>query len=203
MVEFVDPVIHNGDVYVKRNFDVGGNSHMSGNLTVDGTVHLNGNLDIAGNVSVDGTVLAKKFLPGQVVNVAMLSNADIGQVEIETGGSGTLNTIFTFSYIPKYNYSYLAVEYQTMYILSDSYGTDYINVSLYVNDEEIGKTNQKWFGQLGGGNRSGVLFPIIGRYTNSDKTAKVITLKLFNNTNDSFTVKSDVSTWLKITEIAR
>jgi hypothetical protein len=56
----------------------------------------------------------------------------------------------------------------------------------------------------GGGTRSGVLFPLVGRYTNTNTSSKILTVDLYNATDaDTITVNSDNSTWLKITEIAR
>jgi hypothetical protein len=55
------------------------------------------------------------------------------------------------------------------------------------------------------GNRTGVLFPLTGRYTNSNTTAKSIVVACRRDSaDDSITiVNSSSSMWLRITEIAR
>jgi len=48
------------------------------------------------------------------------------------------------------------------------------------------------------------IFPIVGRYTNTDTTAKTIRVDVYNNTDsDTVNIQSNSSTWLKITEIGR
>ena len=199
LAEFATPVMRNYDLYVYRNLVVSGNGGIKGDFTVDGDVK------VGGNVNVDGYVLAKTFLPGQVINVSMFSNTQLSQTHKTVAATTTVN-IFTTSYTPKYSTSYLIIEYQTNYSLiggnSDS-AFAYLNVNDGVGNR-ISQTNQVWLNAQGGGTRSGVLFPLIGRYTNDDTESKTITVDLYNATDaDSITVNSDISTWLKITEIGR
>jgi len=193
LVEFLKPVIHQGDLFVRRNFGVYGNANIVGNVTV------------GGNVNVDGTILAKTFLPGQIINVAMLNNTDLYQNPV-TINQGATSNIFTISYTPQYPTSYLIIEFQSVYSLGGG-GADEAYAYLNVNDDSghrISQTYQKWTASQGGGDRSGVLFPLIGRYTNTNTSSKVISVDLYNHTDaDPITVNSDISTWLKITEIGR
>jgi hypothetical protein len=74
---------------------------------------------------------------------------------------------------------------------------------MYVSGGEISSTYQHWIDAAGGGSRSGAIFPIVGRYTNSSTSPKPISVNVINSTDDIVTVQSNNSTWLKITEIGR
>ena len=56
-----------------------------------------------------------------------------------------------------------------------------------------------------GGTRSGVLFPLFGRYTNSSTSSKTISIKAKRgNTDDNLIiVANSVSGFLRVTEVAR
>jgi hypothetical protein len=218
LAEFAIPVMRNQDLYVYRNFVVSGNEEIKGNSTIDGNLLVKGNEEVDGNllvkgdeqvngnVNVDGYVLAKTFLPGQVINVSMFSNTDLGQTVNKTVNATVTSNIFTLSFTPKYSNSYLIIEYQTVYYLSGG-GNDNAYAYLKVDDGDdirISQTYQKWVNALGGGDRSGVLFPLIGRYTNTNTASKLISVDLYNGTDaDPIVVNSDISTWLKITEVGR
>jgi len=175
LVDFTRPPIETGDLNVKRD------------LYVSGTIHYG------------------KFLPGQVANTLMLSNTDLGQTGKSITASSTI-TVFNYNYTPVTANSYLSIEYQTIYSLIGS-GSDSVEAYLYVtdlSDNRIGKTYQQWNSFVGGGTRSGTMFPIVGRYTNMDTSVKNIRVDIYNHTDaDTITVNSDISTWLKITEIGR
>ena len=58
-------------------------------------------------------------------------------------------------------------------------------------------------GSDGRHHRFGVLFPLMGRYTNSNTSPKVITISLKRDSADDFVqVYDDTSMWLRITEVA-
>jgi hypothetical protein len=138
----------------------------------------------------------------------MLNADELEQTQYDID-SGDTYTIFSYSYTPKIAASYLLIEYQTVYTLSgsgdDTIEDDIIEAYLYVvNPNRIAATLQKWVNSIGGVMRSGTIFPIVGRYTNTDLTAKEISVDVFNNTDvDTVSVNADSSTWLKITEIGR
>ena len=208
LAEFAVPVMRNNDLYVYRNLVVSGNGGIKGDFTVDGDERVDGDVKVGGNVNVDGYVLAQTFLPGQVINVSMFNNTQLGQTVNKTVNSTVTSNIFTLSFTPKYSNSYLIIEYQTSYSLAGN-GDDSAFAYLNVDDgtyQRISQTYQKWVATTagGGGTRSGVLFPLIGRFTNTNTSAKSITVDLYNATiGDPITVASDISTWLKITEIGR
>jgi hypothetical protein len=135
----------------------------------------------------------------------MFSNTDLGQTYKTIASKATVN-IFTMSYTPKYSNSYLIFEYHSVYYLGGA-GGDEAWAYLNVNDgtgTRISQSYKTWVNTQGGGTRSSVLFPLTGRYTNTNTTAKTISVDLYNNTDaDTINVNSDISTWLKITEVGR
>jgi hypothetical protein len=208
LTEFTQPVYLNGNLNIRNNLSVGGDEQIGGNLSINGNLTVNNltvnnNEQINGNLITNGTILANIFFPGQIINTSMLSNSDLGQNSNVTIAPNATTNIFTITYTPKYSTSYLIIEYQSTYSLDGS-GDDDAYAYLKVNGNRISQTYQRWVNALGGGGRSGVLFPLIGRYTNENTSSKVIAVDLYNHTiGDPITVKSDISTWLKITEIGR
>jgi cytoskeletal protein CcmA (bactofilin family) len=191
-----------GDTMV-QGLDVSQNLVVAGNTILQG-LDVSQNLVVAGNTTCNGTIYAMRYLPGQIVNVSMLSKIELNQNASSIVAKAT-TSIFSYSYVPKIANSYIIIEYQTIYSLIGS-NLDEIYAYLYADntDNRIGITYQKWINGSGGGTRSGTIFPIVGRYTNTDKTAKTIRVDVFNNTDtDTINVNSDNSTWLKITEIGR
>jgi hypothetical protein len=193
-------------VKVFNNLDVSGNTTAQ-KLKLFNNLDVSGNVNVQFNVSAYGTILAQQYLAGQVINVRMLgyTQTDLSQNTLIIN-AGVTSTLFSYSYTPKNANSYLLVEYQSVYSLAGS-GSDTAEAYLYVNDGTdniIGSTNQRWIDASGGGTRSGVIFPIVGRYTNGTVVAKTLRVDVFNNSiGDSLTVNGDNSTWLKITEIGR
>jgi hypothetical protein len=175
-------------------------------LDISGDAYVSGNLQVTGDVLSHGTIQADQFLPGQVVNVIMLSNIDLGQTNITLGSTDVSTNLFSYSYTPKITNSYLLFEYQTIYYLDGSLGDSidaYINVDDALGTQEITHTYQVWLNTTGGGSRSGTMFPITARYTNTTNVAKTIRVTVFNNSDDNLTVEGNYSSWLKITEIGR
>ena len=195
-----------GKLHVAGNADVSGNVNVLGNSNVTGNSAITGNLQVSGNVLSYGTIRALQFLPGQVVNVAMLSYIDLGQGTSTTAGGGASRNLFAISYTPKISNSYLLIEYQSIYYLGGS-NNDSLDAYLFVDYEEtayqISHTYQRWINGVGGGTRSGTMLPIVGRYTNTTVDAKTIRVRFVNSTDDDVIVNGDNSTWLKITEIGR
>jgi len=198
LTQFTTPPIQTGDLNVLRDLSVGRNTNLN-------NLHIGGDLDVSGSILCDGTIYARQYLPGQTVNTVMLSNVDLDQGALTIAATIT-NTLFTYAYSPVIANSYLIIEYQSIYSLGGS-ATDsiyaYLNVYDSVNNR-ISLTYQQWNNGAGGGTRSGTIFPIVGRYTNDNTDTKTIRVDVYNHTDaDTITINSDISTWLKITEIAR
>jgi len=195
-----------GNLYVSKNVDISGNTVLDGDLDVSGNTILDGTLDVSGNITSDHSIVAQKFVTGQVANMRILNKTDIGQAATITINANVTTTLFTYSYTPECANSYIVVDYQTKYFFGGS-NADSLYAYAYVNDgtdNRVGETYQQWIDAQGGGTRSGTIFPIVGRYSNANKTAKTIRVDVFNNTNDTLTVTGDdIMTFLKITEIGK
>lgn len=196
-----------GNLRVSKNVDVSGNFVLDGSLDVSGNIVLDGDIDVQGNVASDESIVAQKFVTGQIANMKILNKSDIGQAATITIGAGVTTTLFTYSYTPKCANSYIVIDYQTIYSLIGA-AADNIRAYAYVNDgtdNRVGETYQQWNNGQGGGTRSGTIFPIVGRYSNANKTAKTIRVDVYNQTDtDTMTVTgNDIMTFLTITEIGK
>jgi hypothetical protein len=197
---FVNPPTHSGDLYISRDLYVNRDTYLK-DLEVNGDLSVSGDLDMSGNLLVSGTISAMQYSAGQVIKTFMFNNADLNQFDRDVSG-GFTSTIFSFNYTPTSANSYLLLEYQTIYSFGGSNG-DEMSAKMYVSGGEISTTYQHWINGAGGGSRSGSIFPIVGRYTNSSTSGKIIRVDLINSTDDPVTVRGNNSTWLKITEIGR
>ena len=102
--------------------------------------------------------------------------------------------------------SYIIVEFNGRWSLSGSQ-TDTWWSNVYVASTQIGVGHQAWTQATDGtANRGGGLLPVMGRYTNTDTTAKAVYIQFNLDTSDDtmyLTYNSGFGFWLKITEIAR
>jgi hypothetical protein len=136
----------------------------------------------------------------------MLSNTDF-TVPATTVATTTSDTDFiSYSYTPVSSSSYLII-----YVHVGSYeaaktagsGTDSYFSRIKVDGNEI--TYSAQYTRDTYTFRTGTLFPLIGRYTNSNTAAKAITVGVRRDSaDDSITiVNSATALWMRITEIAR
>jgi hypothetical protein len=178
-------------------------------------------IDTSGNMAVSGFLKASSWRAGQVIQYTMLSYTDVTQ--LQQGGLNRMATdqynkdVFYYSYTPLSSSSYIIV---------------HIHLSKY--DATQGTGNDSWFSQMkvtptasysrdsngvnNGGLeicygwqttvnsfRSGTLFPLTGRYTNSDTNAKVISISVRRDSADDYISYdwTSASFWMRITEIGR
>jgi hypothetical protein len=201
LVDFVTPPITTRDLVVHRNLAVLGDTDLSGNLSISGNLNVSRDVAVSGNVSVSGTIQASTFLPGQIISMSVLSSSDIGQAAITSAADDI--SIFSYSYTPKTSNSYIIYEYYSAYTVGGG-NTDSITASLRVNGVEVSSSSQYWQDSQGGGGRSGVLFPVIGRYTNASLSSKTVSVVInMRSSDDVITVHAGNMAWLKITEIGR
>jgi hypothetical protein len=120
-----------------------------------------------------------------------------------TIATSTSDTDFlTYSYTPLSSSSYLVIHYHlAAYTFNAGTGNDSYFSRIKVDGSEITYSNQSTVN----GNRTGVLFPLTGRYTNSNTTAKSIVVACRRDSADDSIniINSSTSMWLRITEIAR
>ena len=156
----------------------------------------------SGNLSVAGTINANAWSPGQVIKDTMLSNTDI-TVNATTIATSTSDTDFiTYSYTPVSSTSYLIIHYHLgNYDATSGTGNDAWISRIKVDGGEITYSVQSTVN----GFRTGVLFPLTGRYTNTSTAAKSIVVACRRTGADDSVIitNSTTSMWLRITEVAR
>jgi hypothetical protein len=159
-------------------------------------------IDTTGNLVMSGFIKANAWRAGQVINDIMLSNTDV-TISATTIATSTSDTDFlTYSYTPLSSTSYLIIHYHLAnYDFSGGSGNDSYISRIKVDGGEITYSVQN----TTNGPRQGVLFPLTGRYTNSNTTAKSIVVACRRaSADDSITItNAATSMWLRITEVAR
>jgi hypothetical protein len=159
-------------------------------------------MDTTGNVVFTGFVKANAWRAGQVINDIMLSNTEvtISTTTIATSASDT--DFLRYDYTPLSSTSYLVIHYHlASYDFTGGTGNDSYLSRIKVDGTEITYGAQSTVN----GFRTGVLFPLTGRYTNSSTAIKTIVVAARRNSaDDSITIaNSSTSMWLRITEIGR
>jgi hypothetical protein len=165
-----------------------------------GTVKMS--IDTTGNVVFTGFIKANAWRAGQVVNDIILSNTEVTVSTTTIATSNSDTDFVTYSYTPLSSTSYLVIHYHlASFSFEGGTGNDSYFSRIKVDGGEITYSRQSTVN----GNRTGVLFPLTGRYTNSNTTAKSIVVACRRDSaDDSITiVNSSSSMWLRITEVAR
>lgn len=159
-------------------------------------------VDVYGNMVVNGFVSPGAWRAGQIIKDTILSNTEV-TVNATTIATSSSDTDFiSYSYTPVSSSSYLIIHYHlASYDASSGTGNDSWISRVKVDGNEITYSKQSTVN----GNRSGVLFPLTGRYTNGNTTAKTIVIACRRDSGDDSIVitNSASSMWLRITEIAR
>jgi hypothetical protein len=206
LADFTNRPMYTGSLLVKDDLIVYGKTYL-GELDVNGNLRVRSNIACDINIAAQGTIRASSFVAGQVANITMKNASEIGQASTITVLHGVTSQVFSFSYTPKIANSYLIIEYQCNYKV-DGGAADGVTAFLNVGDtsgyNRLTANIQYWNNTQGGGTRSGTMLPITGRYTNTDTTAKNITVDVSNGTDvDNMYLYSNDCCWLKITEIGR
>ena len=137
---------------------------------------------------------------GQVLRTVMYSYTDLGQAATTNIGGAWVD-MFSISYTPVSTNSRLIIEYSTKFYFPGSIN-DNCASRIQVNASDISQGIQ--YASDNGAGRSSVLFPLMGRYDNSNIVTKTITAGAIRTAgDDTLTVYGDLGTWLKITEIFR
>jgi len=163
-------------------------------------------LDDVGNLSIGGYVSPGKWTAGQVIKDTMLSNSEV-TVSTTTVATSTNDTDFmSYSYTPVSSSSYLVIHvHVSSYdaLSASGTGSDSYFSRIKVGGNEITYSRQATRDNYGF--RTGPLFPLTGRYTNSDTSAKTITVAVRRDTADDniSIVNTSTALWMRITEIAR
>lgn len=144
---------------------------------------------------------------GSVLKDTMLSNSEVTVISTTIAQTTSNVNFVTYNYTPVSSSSYLMIDFHlSKYVLGGSMDDDYYSI-LLVDGTEIAYGYQKFNDDSPGTNgRSGVLFPLMGRYTNSSTSAKQIQIAARRGSaDDNISIDSGTpqTMWLRITEVAR
>jgi hypothetical protein len=121
-----------------------------------------------------------------------------------TVGVNSYVRIANLTYTPKSSSSYIWIEFSCSYEIAGAAADDFYS-NITVNGTEIVYNRQIWINGTGGGTRSGILFPISARYTNSSTSGIAITVQASRGSSDdngSFFGATN-SGFMRIMEIGR
>ena len=152
-----------------------------------------------------GVVTRSAWDVGEVINTRVYNNSDLGMSATTTINSTTYTNVAVITYTPKSSTSHLWIEFDANYDYSNGTTTDDFFSRITVAGSVISERNQIMVGQVGGGTRSGVIFPISGRYTNSSTSGIAITVQArWGSADDAIRVYgSSTSGYMRIQEIGR
>jgi len=156
------------------------------------------------SVDRNGIVTRTAWSPGETINTAMYNYSDLGMASTTTISSTSYTTFATVTYTPKSSSSYLWIEFSCTYTVSGTTGDDFWS-NIEVAGSEIVNSNQVWTGQVGGGTRSGVMFPLAARYTNTGTAGIAISVRSKRGTSDdNATIYGNTASgFMRIQEIGR
>jgi hypothetical protein len=157
------------------------------------------------SVDRNGIVTQTAWDVGEVISTRVYNNTDLGMSATTTINSTTYTNVATITYTPKSTTSHLWIEFDANYDYSNGTTTDDFFSRITVAGSVISERNQIMVGQVGGGTRSGVIFPISGRYTNSSTSGIAITVQArWGSADDAIRVYgSSTSGYMRIQEIGR
>ena len=163
-------------------------------------------LSDSGNLSISGTIGAGAYTAGQVIKDTMLSNSEVTVLTTTVATSTSDTDFLSYSYTPVSSSSYLIIHVHVAKYdaaTSGGSGLDSYYSRIKVDGSEIvygwQYTRETYTF------RSGTLFPLTGRYTNSSTSAKTITVGVRRDSaDDSISIaNSPTALWMRITEVAR
>ena len=195
-----------------------------GNPTLNAVITSNGARDIINaqpgllynnaRLDVSGSVNPTKWTKGQTINTVFLAGNDPSFNQTDASNVGiSSGLVASYTYTPRSNNSKIIVEYDALYDISGFNGDTY-NSFMYVNetsgDNQIAKKTQKFVNQLGGGNRSSTIFPIMGAYNNSGLLNITFNIMLTSSSQDGLGLPGDpikfyrtsFDSCIKVTEIS-
>jgi len=139
-------------------------------------------------LDVSGSVNPTKWTTGQTINTVFLAGNDplLNQTDASSVGISS-GRVASYTYTPRSRNSKIIVEYEALYDIVGFNGDTYSSF-IYVNDtsggNQIAKKIQRFTSQVGGGTRSGTIFPIMGAYNNSGVSDLTFNIMLSSSTLD-------------------
>ena len=134
----------------------------------------------------------------------MYNYSDLNMAATTTISSTSYTTFATVTYTPKSASSYIWIEFSATYSIAGTSADDHWS-NIEVNGSEIVNAQQVWANATGGGTRSGVLFPLAARYTNTGTAGIAISVRAKRGTSDDNNTiyGNNASGYMRIQEIGR
>ncbi len=180
-------------------------SGLAATNTTTGALRVIGGVGITGNVAIGGTFIRSQWAIGETIQTAVYNFTDLGMSSTTTISGTTFARIGGTSFTPRSSSSYLWIEFNANYDFNNGTTVDDFWSNITVNGTEIVASNQIFLNASGGGSRSGTLFPLMARYTNSTTSGLAITVQAKRGTaDDSIRVFGGAASgYMRIQEIGR
>ncbi len=160
-------------------------------------------IDTSGNLAVGGFVKVNAWQAGQIVQMKLFNASDLSFNSNYTNNTNTYTSVVSGTYTPLSSSSYIFFEVYAMYDVGGAAADSFFSQITW-NGAEVGVQRQVWANGSGGGTRSGTLFPLAGRVTNSSLTGYGWSVNVRrDSSDDGITVYNNSGFYVKITEIAR
>jgi hypothetical protein len=160
-------------------------------------------IDTSGNMVVNGFLKANAWRAGQTIQTKLYSASDLSFNSNYTNGTNTYTTVVSGTYTPLSSSSYIFFEVYANYFVAGAAADSFFSQITW-NGNEVGVQRQVWANGSGGGTRSGTLFPLAGRVTNSSTTGYGWAVNVRqDSSDDTITIYNNGGFYVKITEIAR
>jgi hypothetical protein len=138
------------------------------------------------SVDRNGIVTQTAWAIGETIKTQTYNNTELSMSVSDPVSitSSSYTTIATASFTPLSSSSYLWIEFSATYDYNNGTAADEFAANIEVGGTEIINVFQKFVNGSGGGTRSGVLFPLSGRYTNTGTSTLTITVRVKRNSGD-------------------
>ena len=156
------------------------------------------------SIDRNGVVTRTGWAAGETINTRMYNYSDLNMAATTTISATTYTTFATITYTPLSSTSYLWIEFSCTYNIAGAAADDFWS-NIEVAGSEIVNAQQVWTNGAGGGTRSGVMFPLAARYTNSGTAGIAISVRSKRGTSDdNATIYGNTSSgFMRIQEIGR
>ena len=156
------------------------------------------------SIDRNGVVARSGWAVGETINTRMYNYSDLNMAATTTISATSYTTFATITYTPLSSSSYLWIEFSCTYNIAGAAADDFWS-NIEVAGSEIVNAQQVWTNGAGGGTRSGVMFPLAARYTNSGTAGIAISVRSKRGTSDdNATIYGNTSSgFMRIQEIGR
>lgn len=151
------------------------------------TYSSNSNFKMNGSLEVDDILLQKSI--GKLVNTQFFFQGyNAFTLTNTTSNPQSTTTMTSINYTPVLQNSIITLQVEFAYSIGGdggNLGEDAFISYIQTGNDIIGKQYQRFANGSGGGTRSGTLFPLFGRYVNTDTTELTFSILILNQSSDN------------------